>query len=57
MPWIFNGSNRKFCSGLFSSKQNAENWIKKYHLSGSLTLYPIDESAYNWVNNNIFFLL
>ena len=55
MPWIFNGSNSRFCSGVFSSKENAENYIKKYNLSGLLTLYPLDESAYDWAINNNFF--
>ena len=55
MPWIFNGSNSRFCSGVFSSRENAEKWIYKYKLSGLLTLYPIDESAYDWAINKHFF--
>lgn len=55
MLWIFNGSNSRFCSGVFSSKENAERWICHYELSGLLTLYPIDESAYDWaIKNNLF---
>lgn len=55
MLWIFNGSNSRFCSGVFSSRKNAEDWIKKNKLSGLLTLYPIDEGAYEWAINHNFF--
>lgn len=53
--WLFNGANSKFSSGVFSSKEKAEDWIKKYRLSGVLTLYPIDQGVYDWaIANNSF---
>jgi len=55
MPWIFNGANSRFCSGVFSTRENAERWISNYKLSGLLTLYPMDESAYDWAISNDFF--
>jgi hypothetical protein len=46
--WAFNGNNSKFPSGIFTEKEIAETWIKKYRLSGILTHYPLDEGVYNW---------
>lgn len=37
----------RFCSGVFSTKEIAEEWIKKYSLSGVLTVYSIDEAPYD----------
>jgi hypothetical protein len=50
--WVFNGNNSKFPSGVFSKKEIAEIWIKKYQLSGVLTQYPLDEGVYNWAISN-----
>ncbi|THU39221.1 hypothetical protein FAM09_11950 [Niastella caeni] len=44
--YVFQGG--RLCSGVFSTKEKAEEWIKKYALTGMLTVYPIDESAYDW---------
>ena len=53
--WVFVGSNAKFPSGIFSEKEYAQDWIKKYNLSGVLTLYPLDQGIYDWaINNNTF---
>ncbi len=53
--WVFNGANGKFPSGVFTKKEHAENWIKKYKLSGLLTLYPLDHGVYDWAIANDFF--
>ncbi len=50
--WVFNGSNSKFPSGIFTEKEIAETWIKKYRLSGILTRYPLDEGVYDWAISN-----
>jgi hypothetical protein len=55
MIWIFSGGNSRFCSGVFSNREDAEKWIKKYKLSGVLTLYPVDEGVYDWAIRNEFF--
>jgi hypothetical protein len=46
--WIFNGPGTQFPSGVFASREKAEKWIQHYGLSGTLTAYPIDMSAYDW---------
>jgi hypothetical protein len=46
--WIFNGANSQFPSGVFTSKELADIWIKKHGLTGVLTLYPIDNGTYDW---------
>ena len=47
--YIFQSPNKgRFCSGVFSTKEKAEEWIKKYELNGVLTIYPVDEAAYDW---------
>ena len=47
--YLFNGDGgAKFCGGVFTSKEKAEEWIGKYSLSGVLTKYPVDISVYDW---------
>jgi len=46
--WIFNGQNSRFPSGVFTSKELADIWIKKHRLTGVLTLYPLDQGTYDW---------
>ncbi len=55
--WVFNGANAHFPSGVFSSREGAEEWIQKHRLSGTLTKYPIDMSVYDWAIENGFFKL
>jgi hypothetical protein len=54
--WIFNGSNSRFSSGVFTKKESAESWIKKNKLTGVLTLYPVDTGVYDWAIENGFFV-
>lgn len=46
--WVFNGANSRFASAIFRTKETAEAWIKKNKLSDVLTLYPLDQSVYDW---------
>lgn len=50
--WIFNGDNSRFASGIFSSKEIADEWISRHQLSGILTLYPVDHGVYDWAIAN-----
>lgn len=53
--WVFNGSRSRFPSSVFSSKALADTWITKNRLSGVLTRYPLDMSAYDWaVSRGLF---
>lgn len=53
--WIFNGSRANFPAGVFSNRETAEAWILKHRLTGVLTLYPIDQGAYDWSIENGYF--
>jgi hypothetical protein len=46
--WIFNGDDGSFPGGAFSTKELAEEWIKRNRLSGTLTCYPLDEGCMDW---------
>ena len=46
--WVFNGATARFASAVFSSKELATGWIATNRLSGVLTRYPLDLSAYDW---------
>ncbi len=46
--WVFNGVRDHFPSGVFSQRELAEAWIRKYKLTGTLTAYPIDQGVYDW---------
>ena len=53
--WVFNGSGSHFPSGVFTTAEKAEAWILKRSLSGTLTLYHVDEGAYDWSIRNALF--
>lgn len=53
--YVFNGHNSSFPSAVFSSYENAEQWIKQHRLSGTLTAYPLDVSAYDWAVDSGYF--
>jgi len=53
--WVFHGEKSVFSSGIFSELTLAEEYIRKYKLSGILTLYPVDEGVYDWAIANSLF--
>ena len=49
---MFNGASGgrfAFPSGVFSSVENAEAWIARHRLNGTLTEYPIDRGVYDLI--------
>lgn len=53
--WIFNGDGGSFSSGVFENQYQAELWIKRYSLNGTLSKYPVGISVYTWaIQNKIF---
>lgn len=53
--WVFNGENSRFASGVFTSLENASEWIGRNGLSGVLTKYPLNSGAYDWaIKSGIF---
>ena len=47
--WVFQApSLHRFAGGVFSSRDEAEAWIERHSLSGTLTLYPVGEGVYDW---------
>jgi hypothetical protein len=53
--WVFCGNNSTLPVGVFRDLTTAEEWIKKYSLSGVLTEYPLDTSVYDWTIQNGYF--
>ena len=57
--WVFTGAkppnSHSFPSGVFSTQANAEAWIQKHKLSGTLTLYRVDIGAYDHAVSNGYF--
>ena len=49
--WVFHGINGRFTSAVFDSKDIAEKWIFEQKLTGMLTQYPLNISAYEWAIN------
>jgi len=45
----------QFPAGIFTDLGIAESWIARHKLSGTLTLYRVDEGAYDWSIRNDFF--
>ncbi len=54
--WVFNGAQSRFPSAVFSSKELAATWIREHKLSGTLTRYPVDLSAYDWAVGRGYFV-
>lgn len=46
--YVFMGEAANYPAGIFESKEKAEEVIKRYSLTGILSLYPIDMLLYNW---------
>ena len=44
--------NAGFPCGVFESKEKAEEAIKKYKLTGTLTKYPVNILVYDWAIEN-----
>ena len=53
--WIFNGGSA-FPSGVFTSRERAEEWIRRNRLAGTLTAYPLDMGAYDWAVSEGYFI-
>lgn len=45
--WVFNGGGA-FPGGVFTTRELAEAWISREHLSGTLTAYPLNTGIYEW---------
>ncbi len=53
--WVFHGAGCRFTSGVFASRAQAEEFINRYRLTGTLTKYPVGVSAYDWaIQENLF---
>jgi hypothetical protein len=46
--WVFNGDKNHFPSGVFRSREEAEAWIQRHNLAGTLTQYPVGVGVYEW---------
>lgn len=53
--YVFTGEKSPFPSGIFTTLENAEEWIIKYSLSGMLNKYPLDMGLYDWAIKENFF--
>lgn len=54
--YVFHGEGARFASGVFDNLETAEKWIKGNRLSGLLTVYPLNRSAYDWAVEKEFFI-
>ncbi|MCA9643526.1 MAG: hypothetical protein H6718_06085 [Polyangiaceae bacterium] len=53
--WVFNGVRAQFPAAIFSTEEKAREWIERTGVRGTLTQYPLDESAYDWAIRNEMF--
>lgn len=56
LVWVFNTQSNSFPRALFTTKDAAEEWINKYCLSGTLSLYPVDIGSYEYSVRNGHFM-
>ncbi len=50
--YVFHGESARFASALFDELSKAEKWIAENQLTGMLTVYPLNQSAYDWALEN-----
>ena len=53
--WVFVAPNAPFPSAVFSSESAAERWVTSNRLTGLLTEYPLNVSAFDWAVEMGFF--
>lgn len=53
--YVFIGEGSNFPAGIFTTLENAKEWIEKYSLNGILNKYPIDIGIYDWAIKEDFF--
>ena len=53
--WVFNGNGGSFPSGVFSTRERAEFWIRQNRLTGTLTMYRLDVGTYDWATSHAVF--
>ncbi|GAA5444883.1 hypothetical protein Misp06_03075 [Microbulbifer sp. NBRC 101763] len=53
--YVFHGESARYTSAVFSDLPKAEQWISENELTGMLTLYPLNQSAYDWAIENQYF--
>jgi hypothetical protein len=46
--WVFNGNRNRFPSAIFATQAQAERWIDEQRATGTLTVYPVHVSTYDW---------
>ena len=53
--WVFVGDRGRFPSAVFDGTEAAREWIKKHGLTGTLTLYPLNQGIFDWAITNEYF--
>jgi hypothetical protein len=53
--WVFSGEGAQFPAAVFSSLQAAQAWISQHGLTGTLTQFPVDLSAFDWATREGWF--
>jgi hypothetical protein len=46
--WIFSGNRSRLPSAIFATQAQAERWIEENRATGTLIVYPVHVSAYEW---------
>ena len=53
--FVFHGAEAKFASGVYDSFEDAKRSISTHKMSGNLTRYSVNETAYDYaVRNDLF---
>jgi hypothetical protein len=46
--WVFMGEGATHPCAVFATKERADEWIRQWKVTGTLTAYPLDQSVYDW---------
>lgn len=53
--WVFQGDGARLPIAVFDDRRLAEEWIARDRVSGLLTAYPVNQSAYDWAVGRGYF--
>lgn len=53
--FVFHGAHAKFAAGVYDSLEDAKRSVSAHKMSGILTRYSINETAYDYAIRNDFF--
>lgn len=53
--WVFNGARASFPAGVFHSREEGEEAVRRNRLTGTITAYPVGWISFEWAKEHGFY--